>query len=154
MIPRGSNRGNRRGSHVIESLRNSIVIDSLRNGALGISRLAPFASRDFRTNDRDDIDEEGEGESRSAKSLSARSMSSSSANDDGMEDISSKRRQSKGLGLLTQSMVKLNHDGDKAARRSKFIMMGILLVIFIVVITLTSVMLKQEEHEQFVNGVS
>jgi hypothetical protein len=138
MIPRGSNR---RGSH---------VIDTLRNSALGISRLAPFASRDFRTNDRDgNIDEEGE-DDRSHKSDSAMSMSSSSSGD-GMVD--SKRRQSR-VGSLTQSMVKLNQDGDKAARRSKYIIMGVLLVIGVIVLILTSVMLNQEEYKDFVNGVS
>lgn len=145
MIPRGSNRGStRRGSH---------VIDSLRNGALGISRLAPFASRDFRHNDRDNIDEE-EGDNRSDKSESAMSMSSSSDNDDGMENGDSKRRQSRNGGGLTQSMAKMNQDGDKAARRSKYIMMGVLLVIGIVVLTVTAVMVNREDYQEFVNGVS
>jgi hypothetical protein len=139
MIPRGSNR---RGSH---------VIDTLRNSALGISRLSPFASRDFRANDRDgNIDEEGE-DNPSHKSDSAMSMSSSSSGHDSMVD--SKRRQSR-AGGLTQSMVNLHLDGDKAARRSKYIIMGVLLVIALIILILTSVMLNQEEYKDFVNGVS
>jgi hypothetical protein len=143
MIPRDSIR---RGSH---------VIDALRSGALGISRLAPFASRDFRANDRDSNIEEEEGEESHSvlnKSDSAMSMSSSSSGEDLMND--SKRRQSKVLGGVSQSMMKLNKDGDKAARRSKYIIMGVLLVIGSVVLILTSVMLNQEKYNDFVNGVS